>query len=239
MKINTKKFFLLDVYSYDISACHYRILESMGFNVSSLDKNNKEKRNIAIGKIMGENQVISSMLRNTTESLISEYIKRNGLVEDDILIRQYDGFLTKKLLYETDNYLPLQLKETFQKMIVSINKDKYIATNGQSIVVKGVANNYLGIENFFTQLLKINFVSKNEIFNCLKKIKDSFDDCKDVNTFSIPYDEAFNSVIFKTYGQIKISKQVSKLIEHNDIDKQEYYNIYLKDFVQGIIIDFI
>jgi hypothetical protein len=239
MKINTKKFFLSDVYSYDISACHYRILESMGFNVSVLDKDNKEKRNIAIGKIMGENQVISSMLRTTTESLISEYIKRNGLEEDDILIRQYDGFLTKKLLYETDKYLPLQLKETFQKMIVSINKDKYIATNEKSTIVKGVANNYSGIEIFFKELLDINFVSKNEIFNCLKKIKDGFSNCKDVNVFSIPYDETFNMVIFKTYGQIKVSKQVSKMIEHNDIDKQKYYDIYLKEFVQGIIIDFI
>lgn len=239
MKINTKKFFLSDVYSYDISACHYRILESLGFNVSVLDKNDKQKRNIAIGKLMGENQVISSMLRQTTESLISEYIKRNGLEEDDILIRQYDGFLTKKLLYETDQYLPIQLKDTFQKMIVSINKDKYIATDGKSTVVKGVANNYDGIENFFTRLLNINFVSKNEIFNCLKKLKDSFNDYKDVNAFCIPYDETFNSVIFKTYGQITVSKQVSKMIEHNDIDKQKYYDIYLKEFVQGIIIDFI
>ena len=124
MKINTKKFFISDVYSYDISACHYKILESMGFDVSQLERNDKIKRNIAIGKMMGENPVISSMLRQTTESLISEYINRNGLEEEDILIRQYDGFLTQKILSDTDQYLPLELKDIFTKKKISILKIK-------------------------------------------------------------------------------------------------------------------
>ena len=62
---------------------------------------------------MGENPVISAMLRTTTESLISEYINRNSLKEEDVIIRQYDGFLTKKTLYDTDQYLPLELKDVF------------------------------------------------------------------------------------------------------------------------------
>jgi len=239
MKINSKKFFLNDVYSYDISACHYKILESLGFDTSSLDRNDKEKRNIAIGKMMGENPVISAMLRTTTESLISEYINRNSLKEEDVIIRQYDGFLTKKTLYDTDQYLPLELKDVFTKMIISTNKDKYIATTQKKTVVKGVANYYDAIEEFYCKLFNINFLSKTDVFNNLKRIKEQFFECENSKVFCIPYDEFFNIVIFKSYGSIKVSKQISKMLDPTEIDKEQYYNIYLKPFIQGITIDFI
>lgn len=239
MNLNTQKFFLTDVYSYDISACHYKILDTMGFDVSKLDKDNKEKRNIQIGKLMGENSTISSMLRQTTESLISEYIDKNGLDKQDIIVRQYDGFLTKKLLYETDDYLPLELKDIFTSMIISITKDKYIATTGKKIIVKGIGNYYKQLNTFYDKLFNINFLSKTDVFNNLKKIKEQFFEYEDVKLFCIPLNDEFNTIYFKQYGGIKTSKQVSKLLDHQEIDKQVYYDIYLKPFIQGIVIDFI
>jgi len=179
------------------------------------------------------------MLRQTTESLISEYINRNGLDESDILIRQYDGFLTKKLLSDTDQYLPLELKDIYSKMVVAITGDKYIATTGKRTIIKGVANYYNELEPFYNELFNINFLSKSHVFNCLDRIKKGFLECKDIKVFCIPYDEKYNTIFFKTYGNIKISKQVSKMAEHEEVDKQVYYNIYLKPFIQGIIMDFI
>ena len=98
MKINKNlKLVLRDIYSYDISTCHYNILKKYGFNLSKINKDDKITRNIQIGQMMKSNSQITSLLRNTTNSLIDEYINKNGIEEDDIVIRQYDGMIITKI----------------------------------------------------------------------------------------------------------------------------------------------
>ena len=71
MKINENvKLVLKDVYLYDIEACHYTIMEKLGMDVSELDKSDKSQRNIEIGKMMRKNPKLTSLLRNTTKSII-------------------------------------------------------------------------------------------------------------------------------------------------------------------------
>jgi hypothetical protein len=76
MKIkNIKNLLLRDIFSYDISSCHYQILKKYNFNVSFIkDKNNKLERNIQIGQMMGINNNMKSFLRNTTEKILDNFI---------------------------------------------------------------------------------------------------------------------------------------------------------------------
>ena len=101
------KLFLNQVYSYDISQCHYSILKSLGFNLENINENDKETRNTQIGLLMRDNPRITSVLRDITNSTISEYLVRNDISPEDLIIRQYDGIIIKRLLNITDYHLSL------------------------------------------------------------------------------------------------------------------------------------
>ena len=123
MNINKNcRLFLNNVYSYDISACHYNILKSMNYDISNIEKDDKLKRNTQIGILMRDNPKLTSVIRSTTESLINEYILRNKIPEDSIVIRQYDGFMSlKPLKITTDQYLPIDLQSIFSVFIISFH----------------------------------------------------------------------------------------------------------------------
>ncbi len=240
MKINSQKFFLTDIYSYDISMCHYNILKSFGYDLSKIDKDDKLKRNIQIGKLMGQNKIISNILRETTNNMISEYIKRNELKNNNIILKQYDGFLSNKLLKNKDFYLPLELRNVFSKMIISIDKNKFIAlTNKNELIIKGIANTYEKLNEIYRKLLEINYISKTEIFKGIENIKEFIYKNNDISLFCIPYDDLHYRMFFYEYGEIKINKNSINLIDSNDIEKSKYLDIYLYDFIKGLVIDFV
>ena len=74
MELNTDRLIIRDVFSYDIEACHYNLLAKFGYDMSNIDRENKLKRNIQIGKIMRYNETIKSQLRDTTAKIIDDYI---------------------------------------------------------------------------------------------------------------------------------------------------------------------
>ena len=103
MKINQNlKLVMKDLYLYDIEACHYNLVKKLGLDISELDENDKTSRNIQIGKMMRKNPRLTSVLRNTTRSIIDEYIRKNNIQEDEIVIRQYDGMILTRGLQETN-----------------------------------------------------------------------------------------------------------------------------------------
>ena len=114
MNINEScKLFLRDIYLYDIQACHFQILKKLNINISHIDPNDKEKRNIQIGLLQKNNPNLVSVLRKMTESTIDEYIKENNLDPENIICRQYDGLLVNKKLQITDSYLNFPLRKKF------------------------------------------------------------------------------------------------------------------------------
>jgi len=237
-------FFLRNVYSYDIAACHHTILSNLGFDVSKLDKEDKDKRNIQIGQMMKENPRITTMLRETTNSLISEYLNVNNIKEDvDIITRQYDGVLSLKKFEILDRYIPLLLKEIYTIMIISSDRQKYIAVNESGeVIVKGVSNKYEAMDNVYKKILNINFISKTDVFKSLEKIKENIIKGIDIEIYLIP-DGEYYSVYFKEFGRIRLSKVSIDTdilsIDGNDIDTNVYYDVYLKTFIRSIVYDFI
>lgn len=241
MNINkTINLVLKDVYSYDISSCHYNILKQLGFDVSDIDKDNKEKRNITIGKMMKENPRITFVLRETTNNIIMEYLNINNIKDEEIVTIQYDGFISIKPLKELNLYIPLELRTIYNKLIISSDRNKFIALDHKDkLDVKGVAHRYDEMDNIYKKILDINFISKKMIFERLQKIKNEIVSGENIKLYGIPIDDENYNVIFKGYGIIPISQSVISMLDLDDIEKEKYFDIYIRPFTESICFEYL
>jgi len=242
MKINENvKLVLRDVYLYDIEACHYTIMKKLGLDLSGINKENKLERNIQIGKMMRKNPRLTSTLRNTTKSVIDEYILRNNLTDDDIILRQYDGIIITKTLKETNvQDIPLNIRNHFQIFISSIDRTKYISfDSSQETAIKGVPFRYPEIDNVYKQICQINYANKESIFRNLQRIKDKFITSENPKMFGVPTKNGLFNIFLKGYGEMEISKQTLKIIDTDDIDKERYFKFYFEPFTKSIVVEFV
>lgn len=243
MKLNENlRLVLHDVYLYDIEACHFTILTKMGYELSGIDKDNKLERNIKIGQIMRDNPRITSLLRTTTESVINDYITKNNITEDDIVIRQYDGLiLTKRLYYTNIKHIPLNIRKFFQVFIMSIDRTMYIALDGNfEVTIKGIPHRYSSIDELYKELCLIVFIGKRTpIFKRLQKLKDDIFNSTDKRLFKIPVNNNKYKIFLKGYGEIEVSDSTIKIMDIDDIDKEQYYKLYLEPFVKSIVFEFV
>ena len=239
-KINSRlNLFLRNVYSYDISSCHYRLMEKMGFDISDIDQENKEKRNIQIGKRIKDSPILGEILRETTNNLISEYLTRNDIKEEEVVIRLYDGFICTKKLKETTKYIQIDLRSIYQYMVTSVDRLRYIALDtNNNAVIKGLANRYPEMDKVLEELLRINFNSKNQIFKSLQDIKNKILSSDNEKLFCIPVTEDKYSVFFKGYGQLIIGKSSIRMLDTDEIDKEKYFNLYVRPFTESIVLEF-
>jgi len=203
MDINKNcKLFLRGVYLYDISSCHYVILEKLGFDISKIDKDDKEKRNTQIGLAIRDNPRLGSMLRNITTSTIDEYLKENNISENDIILRQYDGILLIKRLTITKGHIPLDLQKFFDMFIISIDRSCYLGFTSDSITIKGISNRYQKMDEIYRKLSRVNYNSKESVFKGLEEVRKLIFNTDDIMLFCIESDEDKYSVFLKQYGEI-------------------------------------
>jgi hypothetical protein len=232
---------LRDVYLYDIEACHYTILKNLGFDLTNINYENKLERNIQIGKMMRKNPRLTSLLRETTKTTIDEYILKNNVVEDEIVIRQYDGLILTRTLRETNlGKIPLNIRKHFEIFISSIDRSMYIAhdSSGETII-KGVPFCYPQMESIYEKICRINFGSKAAIFKQLQKIKEGFLYSNDAYLFGVPIKENKYNIFLKGYGELEVSKQTLKIMDTNDIDKHRYFDQYITPFTKSIVMEFV
>jgi len=242
MNINKDHHLILkDVYSYDVSSCHYNILKRFGFDLSKIDKEDKLKRNIQIGLMMRENSNLISLLRKTTTNLIDAYISENKVSDDQIVLRQYDGIIVLIPLKETNlGGMPIDFRDNFEIFISSINKRMYIARSSKGkMKIKGIPNKYDELNYYYENICKINFANKDRIFKRLQKIKDEFLATKSPLLFGIPTEKGKVNIFLKDYGEIEIEENTLKVIDVDDIDKQRYFDFYISPFSKSIVIEFI
>jgi hypothetical protein len=240
MKINEKsKLILNNIYLYDVESCHYNILESLGYDVSNIIKDDKNKRNIQIGYLMKQYPNLINILRKITEAVVSDFIMRNKITDHDIIIRQYDGILLNPIKI-IDHDTSLKLRDVYINFIVSSDRTSYIAINNKNeITAKGIANKYEKMNDFYLKLLKINFLSKESIFRSLQRIKDEIIYNNDPEVFCIPIADEYYEIDLLKYGRMKISETVIQMIDVEDINKEFYFEKYLKPFFDSIVIEFI
>jgi hypothetical protein len=240
MKINEKcPLFLNNILNFDIESCHYFILESLGYDVSDISKDNKIKRNISIGLLMKKYPNLINILRKITESIVNDFILKNKIREDDIVLRSYDGIITKSIKI-LDHDTSLKLRDVYINLIISSDRTNYLAINNKNeIIAKGISNKYNQINNFYSKLLKINFISKESIFRSLQRIRDELINNEDPEIFCIPIDDQYYEINLLKYGKMKISETVIQMIDCDDVNKEFYFDKYLKPFFDSIVIEFI
>jgi hypothetical protein len=241
MNINKNvKLFLNNVYSYDISSCHYNILKSINYDISKIEKDDKLKRNTQIGLLMRDNPNLTTVIRSTTESLINEYILRNKISNDDIIIKQYDGFMClKPLKITTDQYLPIELQTIFSVFIISLDRTKFIATDGNKISIKGISHRYNEMDKIYKKILFINYANKESVFTSMQNIKDEILTSVNPLLYCIPSGENKYNIFLKQYGQFEISETLIKILDTTDIDRRRYFDYYIQPFFDSITVEFI
>ncbi len=215
-------------------------MKKLGMDLSGLYQNDMMQRNIEIGKMMRDNPRLTSTLRTTTESIIDEYILKNRITEDQIVIRQYDGIITTKMLRITNiQHVPLDLRRRFLTFIISIDRKTYIARDSEGkTTIKGVSFRYPYIDKLYEKICKINFANKSRIFISLQKIKDDFLNSNDPYLFGIPSNKGYN-IYLKGYGQIEVTESTLKIMDPDDIDKHRYFKFYVEPFTKSITTEYV
>jgi hypothetical protein len=240
MKLNENlRLILKDVYVYDIEACHYTILKNLGFDLSNIDPNDKLGRNIEIGKMMRENPRITSLLRTTTDSIIDDYINQNDVKDNEIIIRQYDGIiLTRRLQITNIGHMPLDLRKTFRIFISSINRDMYIAVDSNNeISAKGVPHIYNEIKVIYKEVCKIMDLNRSSRFKHLQRLKDNFFTVDNPKLFGIPIKNEKYNIFLIGYGELEISKSTLRIMDCDDIDRNQYFKHYIEPFTKSIVFE--
>jgi len=242
MKINKElKLVLRDVYLYDIEACHYNIMKKTGFDMTDIDENDKLGRNIKIGQMMQKNSRLTSLLRNTTKSIIDEYISKNNVTDDQIILRQYDGILLTRTLKEINlQETPLDLRKTFQIFLSSIDRNKYISLDtANEVSIKGVAYRYSEIDKIYDQVCRTVDLNRESMFKRLQRIKDSFMNSQNSKLFAIPSKNNKFNIYLKRFGEMEVSAQTLKIMDTQDIDKERYFKFYIQPFTKSIVVEFV
>lgn len=240
MDINKNlKLILRDVNSYDIEACHYNILKNFGFNLDGIDPNDKLGRNIKIGQMMKENKRITQLLRNTTKSIIDDYIAKNNVKENEIIIRQYDGIILTRTLEHTNiGHMPLERRQTFQNFIISIDRKKFIALDNENkISIKGISHRYKEMDKFYIRLCRLTEMSKDRIFQNLENLKREIFTTTNSKLFGIPNKNNKLIVFLKGYGELEISESTLSIMDTEDVDRQRYFDFYIKPFAKSIVYE--
>ena len=239
MELNkTHQLILKDVYVYDIEACHYTILTNLGFDLTHIDPTNKLERNIEIGKLMRKNPRITSILRSTTNNIINDYISKNNIKLNDIIVRQYDGLILTKTLSVTNiGHIPLEMRKYFYIFISSFNRKMYVAIdNTNEISVKGISHKYNELNYWYKKLILISELNNTSLFDRLQNFKDSFYREENPKMFGIPKKDGY-IIFLKEYGDIEISQSTLKILDADDIDKKRYWDIYIKPFTKSIVYE--
>ena len=239
MKINELfPLIIRDVNVYDIESCHYNILKNMNYNMEGIDKDNKEERNIAIGKLMRDNPNLTKILRETTKSIIDELIRRNNLKEEDIILRQYDGIMTTKYLRENDlGAIPVDLRKIFEIFIASYKRNMYIAKDGsRKASIKGIPNKYEEMNKIYKRILNLSFHNRVMLFKSLQRLHDHFYTTDNSRLFAIPKRDSY-IVYIKRFGPIEVSNATLNIMDADDIDRKVYFQNYIQPFTKSIVIE--
>ena len=243
MKINeTCRLYLTDVRLYDIRACHFSIMKNYGLDITGIDGDNKIERNILIGKMMQTNPRLTSFLRNTTAAIVDEFILESKIKDDELILKQYDGIIVNKIPRKlTSEIITLDFRSHFQTLIISINRKSYIANDitKNKIVIKGLSHKYNAMNEVLGKIVKLEFQRKRGLFRQLQKIKDSFMESDNPLLFCIPISDDKYSIFLKGYGELEISKQISKIMDPDDIDKERYFDFYIRPFTESLVSEFV
>lgn len=227
---------LSDLYGYDISACHYNILKGIGWDMSNIPMEDKKTRNIQIGILQNRVPLLKPYLKNMVENIMDYYISINNLTPMDIITRQKDGMIVTKILKECSKSLPLEFREHILKLVISIDRKKYLKINSTGVVeCLGVANKPMNLE-FLKMFSNLDFSNKRRLALGLEMIREKILSSKNKTWFVKEKDAS--SVIVPLIGNetIQLSKLSLGHIDVEEIDKEQTWKTVMWPFVESILL---
>jgi hypothetical protein len=235
MNINVlSPLFLTDLYFYDIRSCYYEIAKSAYYDLEGIDKDDKTKRNIALGMKQVDNENFQKYLQESADSIIDYYLFENGVEPEEIIVRQRDGFILTRLLDDNKSMMKIEFREHIHYMIITLDRKKFLTTSDQGVTIKGMPNNYPGIEKVYNMFSKLNIYNKKGLFRQLDKIKNYVLTSDDIDLYIIEKNNK-RLLITERMGvvELKTGNYITK-----GIDRKKYYNLYIKEFVNSLILNF-
>ena len=239
MKINeTCPLILEDLYEYDISKCYYTILKNCGYDLSNIESNNKEDRNIQIGLLQKGNKNLSIYLISETLKIIQNYFRINKILKDNIIIYQKDGCILSKKMESISLNIPIELRHRIIKLIISSDRNSFIYLDEKDkLIVKGIRNKPLDTE-FYKLFFNLNYYSKRNIINSLESIRKSVFNSSNIKWFCTEVNKGIYSIQLKNKTRIKLNLSTLDIIDPNDIDKEFFWKTYMWPFCQSIILEY-
>ncbi len=236
MKDNRKVFD--NLYEYDFEACVYNLLNNIQCDLSHIDYDNKELRNIQIGQMQKENPVLKHVLSDGMKRLIRLYVKENNLKEENLVWRQKDGFIVDKVLESTDISFKLLFRKNITKLIKSMdNKKLLILYMDNTVAIKGMIHKPLDT-SFYKLMFNIDFSNRKKILEGCEYLRKTFLASNNMNWFARESKDGVITIPMKGDTLLKISKSMLSNIDSSDVDKFVIYSNYIYPFVQTLLIQY-
>lgn len=232
----TSNYIISSLFSYDFSSCAYNILKSIGWDLSAIDYDNKEKRNIQIGLLQRDNPHLVKFILNSINNLVDHYFSINNIKVEDVIVRARDGFILTKELAIVDDTMPIELRNTISKMIISYDRTKYLAlhTSGD-VEVKGIRNKTLD-SSFYLMFRNLNFSTKKSLLTGLEHMRQTILKSDRIKWFVREDDPGVYLVPILGSGLLKLNKSSLFLVDSEEIDKQFLWDEYVWPFARSVLI---
>ena len=226
---------LTTLFSYDFSACAYNLLKSIGWDLSNINYDNKEERNIQIGLLQRDNPRLAKFLLNSITNLVNHYFVINDITKDNLVVRARDGFIIKKKMNILDHTMPIDLRSVISKFIISTDRKKYLAIhmNGD-VEVKGIKNKTIDV-SFYNLFKNLDFSTKRSLLIGLERMRQTILDSENILWFSTKDEKNYNVPIIGS-GILKLNKASLHLIDSEEIDKHFLWEEYIWPFARPILI---
>jgi len=227
---------LRDLYYYDIVSAFPTIMGNQNYDFGDTDLSNKEERNIFIGKQQRKNPQLSTYLNESIKDLTDFYIQYNDISDDDVVFRQKDGFILRKMLARNDLFIEMKLRHMLTLMFIDVNREKmvYFDEDGK-IDVKGVRHHYDKLDEVYNKFYNLNFYNKRDLCIQLQDIRDTVVNGKDKLLYGINDDDVQYTFVLKNGKAIKTYDP--DFVELDEIDREKYFNVYFKPFLSAIFME--
>lgn len=222
-----------DLYYYDIVSAFPTIMQNNNYDFGNLDLDDKKERNIFIGKQQIKNKGLSTYLNDSVKELTDFYLQYNEIDDEDVIFRQKDGFILKKLLPKNNLYIEMKLRHMLSLMFIDVDRTKMIYFDeNDNIHVKGVKYYYDKLNDVYSKFLHLNFYDKSVLCTQLQFIKNDFINSEDKLLFGINGDDIQYTFILKNGKNIRTYDP--DFVDICDIDRIKYFNFYIKPFTDAI-----